>query len=107
MLEQVLAIRPAVVVTLGAPAMLVLKAASADLGHRWQAFRTLAALDRAVPPAHIVRNVAFGSHVTRSVVALSHTCSWASTRIYAGERGARADAMLLRDALAEVATETT
>ena len=107
MLEQVRAIRPAVVVTLGAPAMLVLKAASGDLERRWRGYRTLAALDRADPPAHVARNVAFATHVVRSVVALGHTCSWASPRMYGGERGARADAALLRDALAEVAFETS
>ena len=98
--EQVLAVRPRVIVTLGTPAMTVLKAADADLAERWHAYETLGALDRANPPAHVESDVRFGSHVVRRVVALGHSCSWASRRIYRGERGARADAALLRDALA-------
>ena len=97
--DQVLAVRPRVIVTLGAPAMTILKAADADLAARWHGYDTLAALDRAEPPAYTANDVRFGSHVVRRVVALGHTCSWASRRTYRGERGARADAALLRDAL--------
>ena len=100
--EQILGVRPSVIVTLGAPAMTMLKAADADLAERWRAYETLAALDCAEPPAHAARDVRFGAHVVRRVVALGHTCSWASRRVYGGERGARADAALLRDVLASV-----
>ena len=99
--EQVLAIRPVLIATLGTPAMTMLKAADEDLAARWHAYDTLGALDRAEPPAHSARDVRFGGYAVRRVVALGHTCSWASRRIYRGERGARADAALLRDALAE------
>ena len=97
--EQVLAIRPLVIATLGSPAMLVLKAASDDLALRWRGFSTLESLDRATPNVSPAADVRFGAHVVRRVVPLSHTCSWTSRRAYANERGARADAALLRDAL--------
>jgi hypothetical protein len=100
--EQVRTVRPSLIATLGAPAMTILKAASDDLAARWRAYGTLAALDRAEPPAHRARDVRFGEHVARRVVALGHTCSWASRRAYGGEFGARADAAVLRDALAEI-----
>jgi hypothetical protein len=101
LLEQVRAVRPSLIATLGAPAMTMLKAASDDLSGRWRAYGTLAALDRAEPPAYTTRDVRFGDHVARRVVALGHTCSWASRRAYRGELGARADAAVLRDALAD------
>ncbi len=97
--EQILGVRPRVIVTLGAPAMVMLKAADVDLAARWRSYQTLAALDRAEPPAYAAHDVRFGAHMVRRVVALGHTCSWASRRIYRGERGARADASLLRDVL--------
>lgn len=83
--------------------MTLLKAASEDLTARWRSYATLADLDRADPPAHAAHDVRFAGYVVPRVVALSHTCSWASRRSYRGERGARADAALLRDALASFA----
>ena len=50
--------------------------------------RTLAALDRHQPPLHAQRDVRFGAHVVRRVVALSHTCAWASGRTYGNRLGA-------------------
>ena len=97
---QIETVQPRVVATLGSSAMRVLRAASDDLGERWKGYETLDALDRAEPPAHAQRDVRFGEHVVARVVALSHTCSWTSRRSYRGERGARADAALLRDAVA-------
>ncbi len=97
--EQIRAIRPRVVATLGLPAALALRAASEDLAARWSGVARLADLDVA-PARSAERDVAFGAHVVHGVVALHHTCSWASRRVYRGERGARADAALLRDAAA-------
>ena len=100
--EQILAVLPSVIVTLGAPAMVMLKAADDDLAARWRDYKTLAQLDRSEPPAYTAYDVRFGVHMVRRVVALGHTCSWASRRVYRGERGARADAALLRDVLTEL-----
>ena len=99
---QIEAVRPRVIATLGSPAMRMLRAASDDLQERWLGFETLAALDRTQPPASVQHDVRFGAHVVRRVVALSHTCSWASRRTYRNERGARADAALLHDAVASL-----
>jgi len=59
--DQVLAIRPRVIATLGSPAMLVLKAASEDLRGRWHGYTTLRALDGAQPSAALAGHVRFGS----------------------------------------------
>lgn len=100
--EQILGVRPLVIVTLGAHAMTMLRAADRDLAARWRDYETLAALDRAEPPAYAQRDVRFGAHLVRRVVALGHTCSWASRRTYRGLRGARADAALLREVLSDL-----
>ncbi len=97
--EQVRAVRPRAIVTLGLPAALALRAASEDLGRRWAGVARLADLD-AEPARYVASDVNFGDHDVRRVVALGHTCSWTSRRTYDGERGARADAAILRDAIA-------
>lgn len=53
------------------------------------------------------RDVAFADVVVPRVVALGHTCSWTSRRLYAGELGAKADAALLHDAAADVTPSAT
>lgn len=104
--EQVRVVRPRVVATLGRPAALALRAASADLTRRWAGVARLADLD-CEPARMFQRDVAFADVVVPRVVALGHTCSWTSRRLYAGELGAKADAALLHDAAADVTSSAT
>lgn len=102
--RQLEVIRPRLVVTLGSHALQVLRQAVPALADAWDGFATMAAIDAASPPRHIVRGVTLSGDCVVDIAVLRHPCTWTNApRRGCSGRGLAADAEILRRARAPAA----
>ena len=99
--RQLQVLAPRLVVSLGVHAMTLLALAVPALGEIWRHATTVTALDLAVPPSNVVRAIRLRDDLAIDVAVLRHPCTWTNaSRPGCTGRGARADAEILRRAMA-------